>query len=54
MGGRGMEIKKTEDASAEEPSRGPSLVIIYSLVGLALVLATIFAGLIVLPFYLRR
>jgi hypothetical protein len=35
-------------------SRGPSLVLIYGLVTLALAAAIGFALLIVLPFYLRR
>lgn len=49
------------DASEEkgEPaqgsgSSGPNLVVIYSLIALALVVAIGFAILIVMPFYLRR
>lgn len=38
----------------DEPSSGPNLVLIYSLIALALVTAIGFAVLIVLPFYLRR
>jgi hypothetical protein len=38
----------------DEPSQGPNLVLIYGLIGLALVLAIGFAVLIVMPFYLRR
>ena len=37
-----------------EPSPGPNLTLIYSLIGLALVIAIGVAALIVLPFYLRR
>jgi hypothetical protein len=36
------------------PDRGPNLTLIYSLIGLALILAIGFAALVVLPFYLRR
>ena len=39
---------------SEEPSKGPNLVLIYSLIALALVAAIAIAVLIVLPFYLRR
>jgi hypothetical protein len=39
---------------ADEPSHGPSLTLIYSLVALALMAAIGFAMLIVLPFYHRR
>jgi len=38
----------------EAPSNGPNLVLIYSLIGFALLAATFLAGLIVLPFYRRR
>ena len=38
----------------EAPSKGPNLVLIYSLIAFALVAAIIFALLIVRPFYLRR
>ena len=43
-----------EDAPGEEPSRGPNLVLLYSLIALALAAAIGFALLIVLPFYQRR
>lgn len=39
---------------AEDETRGPNLVLIYTLVGLALLAAIIIALLIVFPFYLRR
>jgi hypothetical protein len=42
------------NAESEEPSQGPSLVLMYSLIALALLVATFLAGLIVLPFYLHR
>jgi hypothetical protein len=38
----------------EEESRGPNLVLIYTLMALALIAAIGFAALIVLPFYHRR
>lgn len=38
----------------ETPSKGPNLVLIYSLIALALVSAIAVALLIVFPFYLRR
>jgi hypothetical protein len=40
--------------SEDEPSKGPNLVLLYSLIALALVVAMGFAALIVLPFYHRR
>ena len=49
-----MKLNKPEDAAEDEPSQGPSLLVLYSFVALALVLATVCAALIVLPFYLRR
>ncbi len=41
---------ETEDV----PSKGPNLILLYSLIALALVVAMGFAALIVLPFYHRR
>ncbi len=38
----------------EAPSKGPNLVLLYSLIAAALVAAIVFALLIVRPFYLRR
>lgn len=38
----------------DEPSQGPNLVLIYSLIALALAVAIGFALMIVFPFYLRR
>jgi hypothetical protein len=38
----------------DEPSQGPNLVLIYSLIALALAVAIGFAMMIVFPFYLRR
>ena len=38
----------------EEESRGPNLVLLYSLIALALAAAIGLAGLIILPFYRRR
>lgn len=42
------------NAEPEERSKGPSLVLMYSLIAFALLLATFLASLIVLPFYLHR
>ncbi|MGO8758727.1 MAG: hypothetical protein ACLQG3_11440 [Terracidiphilus sp.] len=42
-----------EDPGGDRPT-GPSLTLLYSLIGLALVAAVGLAALIVLPFYLRR
>ncbi len=39
---------------SREPSKGPNLVLIYSLIVLALVSAIVIAVFIVMPFYLRR
>jgi hypothetical protein len=44
----------SENASEEQPSKGPNLTLIYSLLGLAILLAIVIAALIVLPFYQRR
>jgi hypothetical protein len=45
------EARKQE--SDEEPQRGPNLVLMYSLILLAMVVATAIAALIILPFYRR-
>ncbi len=42
------------DTEDDEPSRGPNLVLIYSLLALAFVAAFVVAVFIVLPFYHRR
>lgn len=42
------------NAEPEEASKGPSLVLMYSLILLAMLVATAIAAMIVLPFYLRR
>ena len=54
MGETDVQLSGRDDGADEEPQKGPSLVLIYSLVALALVVATIVAAMIVLPFYLRR
>ena len=41
-------------AENPEPASGPSLALIYSLIGIALVAAMVIAGFIVLPFYHRH
>jgi hypothetical protein len=38
----------------DPPSKGPSLTLMYSLLGLALAIALALAAFIVLPFYQRR
>ncbi len=44
---------KAVEPAENEPSQGPSLVLLYTLVALALILAIACAALIVLPFYRR-
>jgi hypothetical protein len=39
---------------ANDPPNGPSLALIYSLIGLGLLVAMVIAGFIVLPFYHRH
>ena len=48
------EDRNSDRAEEDEASQGPSLVLMYSLVALALLLAIGCAAMIVLPFYLRR
>jgi len=43
-----------DGGNGEEPPAGPSLTLLYSLIGLALAVAIGLAALIVLPFYQRR
>jgi len=43
----------TKSESEEEP-KGPNLILLYSLLALALVVAITFAALVVWPFYLRK
>jgi hypothetical protein len=43
-----------KEAAGGEPSQGPNLVLLYSLIALALAVAIGLAGLIVMPFYQRR
>jgi len=50
-GGPHSDTKKDSD---DEPRRGPSLTLLYSLVALALIAAIAIAAVIVLPFYQRR
>ncbi len=45
---------KKADAAEEEPSQGPNLILLYSIVAIAIAAAIGFALLIVLPFYHRR
>ena len=48
------ENRKSQIPEDEESSKGPNLVLMYSLIALALLLAIFCAGMIVLPFYLHR
>lgn len=49
------EPEKPEGENGGEPeSTGPSLTLLYSLIGLALIVAIGFAVMIVLPFYRSR
>ncbi|HEV2136546.1 MAG TPA: hypothetical protein VGR47_20165 [Terracidiphilus sp.] len=48
------EDRKAKNSDPDEPSKGPSLIVMYSLIALAILVATAIAALIVLPFYLRR
>jgi hypothetical protein len=48
-----LQQQKKDDA-AEEPSPGPNLVLLYSLIAFALLAAIGCAALIVLPFYRAR
>jgi hypothetical protein len=45
---------KPETAPEDEPSQGPNLILLYSILAVALATAIGFALLIVLPFYHRR
>lgn len=45
---------KPDSSDSEEPSTGPSLTLLYSLIGLALLFAVGFALLIVAPFHHRH
>jgi hypothetical protein len=46
--------EKSNDDPADEPAKGPSLTLLYSLIALALAAAIALAALIVRPFYLRH
>lgn len=48
------ENPKSDRTENDEPSRGPNLVLMYSLIALAILVAFGCAAMIVLPFYLRR
>lgn len=48
------ENRKSENEETGEPRKGPSLVLMYSLILFAILLATFCAAMIVLPFYQRR
>ena len=43
-----------EDRPRDQESAGPNLSLIYTLIGLAVVIALVVASFIVLPFYQRR
>lgn len=49
--------KKPGDLTKSEPEqepKGPNLILLYTLLALALVVAITFAALVVWPFYLRK
>jgi hypothetical protein len=46
--------ESSQEPEEDSPSKGPNLVLLYSLIAFALVAAIFLAGLIVLPFYRRR
>jgi hypothetical protein len=46
--------RRAPDDQEEEPSQGPNLVVLYTLIALALATAIGFALLVVMPFYHRR
>ena len=48
------EVIEQQDASTDEPAKGPNLIFLYSLIALALAIAIGLAALIVRPFYLRH
>jgi hypothetical protein len=52
--GRNDAADRKEDGGGGEPSEGPNLVLLYSLIALALAVAIALAALMVLPFYRRR
>jgi hypothetical protein len=54
MSDPGREIPPPKESQTDDPSQGPNLVVLYSLIALALVAAIGLALLIVLPFYNRR
>lgn len=45
---------KPAAAAEDEPSQGPNLILLYSIIAIAIAAAIGFAMLIVLPFYHRR
>lgn len=47
------DTEKPKQENSEPESTGPSLILLYSLIALALVIAVGFAVMIVLPFYQR-
>lgn len=46
--------RSTQGDQEEEPSQGPNLIVLYTLIALALAAAIGFALLVVMPFYHRR
>ncbi|HEX8713812.1 MAG TPA: hypothetical protein VF730_18200 [Terracidiphilus sp.] len=48
------EDRNSQSNKTQESSKGPSLVLVYSLIVLAILLAIFCAAMIVLPFYQRR
>jgi hypothetical protein len=54
MSDPGLTSRPGQDDEEDAPSRGPNLVVAYSLIALALLAAMAFAALIVWPFYKAR
>lgn len=54
MSNPGQAPLKPEPETEKEPQQGPSLLLLYGLIAVALIAAIGFALLIVLPFYNRR
>ncbi len=52
----GQEVSSPNSSPSEqsEPAKGPNLILLYCLLGLALLAAMSFAAAIVWPFYIRR
>ncbi|MFZ0745821.1 MAG: hypothetical protein WAM85_15535 [Terracidiphilus sp.] len=47
-------LRESQPESVDQPSQGPNLVVLYSILAIALLVAIGIAVFIVLPFYHRR